>query len=200
MEERGSTMTDGGKSENCITNLFYELWECQYHNIVNKKMRRNPAHTWHERWVLKSLPATSELLRNDGLEKNCCTGRAPMTTTDDTPVLIQTPRHSNVDTTGNVIFLTRWRPRKEPMAIHTTMITVERTASAGRRHEAVKRRWMQRNAVPAPPDIQHSVIVPSEWLRHVRGTACQHLSGMHCRWLHFVAIWRLLFRLSFDND
>jgi len=25
MEERGSTMTDGGKSENCITNLFYEL-------------------------------------------------------------------------------------------------------------------------------------------------------------------------------
>ena len=32
-----------------------------------------------------------------------------------------------------------------------------------------------------PPDVQHSVTVPSHWLRHVRGTACRRLSGMHHR-------------------
>ena len=30
-----------------------------------------------------------------------------------------------------------------------------------------------------PPDVQHSVTAPSQWLRHMR-TACRHLSGMHC--------------------
>jgi len=44
-----------------------------------------------------------------------------------------------------------------------------------------------------PPDVQHSVTVPSQWLRHVRGTACRHLSGMHRRWRRFVASWRLYF-------
>ena len=46
-----------------------------------------------------------------------------------------------------------------------------------------------------PPDVQHSVTVPSQWLRHVRETACRRLSGMHRRELKTV-----LFRLSFDND
>jgi len=32
-----------------------------------------------------------------------------------------------------------------------------------------------------PPDVQHSVTVHSQWLRHVRGTACRRLSGMHRR-------------------
>jgi len=32
-----------------------------------------------------------------------------------------------------------------------------------------------------PPDVQHLVTVPSQWLQHVRGTACRHLSGMHRR-------------------
>ena len=32
-----------------------------------------------------------------------------------------------------------------------------------------------------PLDVQHSVTVPSQWLRHVRGTACRRLSGMHRR-------------------
>jgi len=32
-----------------------------------------------------------------------------------------------------------------------------------------------------PPDVQHSVTVSSHWLRHVRGTACRRLSGMHHR-------------------
>jgi len=35
------------------------------------------------------------------------------------------------------------------------------------------------------PDVQHSVTVLSQWLyiyrRHVRGTACRRLLGMHCR-------------------
>ena len=31
------------------------------------------------------------------------------------------------------------------------------------------------------PDVQHSVTVPSQWLRHMRGTACRRLSGMHRR-------------------
>ena len=32
-----------------------------------------------------------------------------------------------------------------------------------------------------PPDVQRSAIVPSQWLRRVRGTACRRLSGMHRR-------------------
>ena len=32
-----------------------------------------------------------------------------------------------------------------------------------------------------PLDVQHSVTVPSQWLRHVRGTACRRLSEMHHR-------------------
>jgi len=32
-----------------------------------------------------------------------------------------------------------------------------------------------------PPDVQHSVTVPSQWLRHVRGTACRRPSEMHRR-------------------
>ena len=44
-----------------------------------------------------------------------------------------------------------------------------------------------------PRDVQHSVIMPSQWPRHVRGTACRRLSGMHCRWRHSVASWRLYF-------
>jgi len=32
-----------------------------------------------------------------------------------------------------------------------------------------------------PPDVQRSATVPSQWLRHVRGTACRRLSGMHRR-------------------
>ena len=32
-----------------------------------------------------------------------------------------------------------------------------------------------------PLDVQHSVTVPSQWLWHVRGTACRRLSGMHRR-------------------
>ena len=32
-----------------------------------------------------------------------------------------------------------------------------------------------------PLDVQHSVTVPSQFLRHVRGTACRRLSGMHRR-------------------
>ena len=44
-----------------------------------------------------------------------------------------------------------------------------------------------------PPDAQHSVTVPSHWLRHVRGTACCRLSGMHRRWWRSVASWRLYF-------
>jgi len=30
-----------------------------------------------------------------------------------------------------------------------------------------------------PPDVQHSAIVPYQWLQQVRGTACRRLSGMH---------------------
>ena len=44
-----------------------------------------------------------------------------------------------------------------------------------------------------PPDVQHSVTVPSQWLRRVRGTACRRLSGMHRRWRRSVANWRLYF-------
>ena len=44
-----------------------------------------------------------------------------------------------------------------------------------------------------PPDVQHSVTVPSQWLQHVRGTACRRLSGMHRRWRRSVASWRLYF-------
>jgi len=29
-----------------------------------------------------------------------------------------------------------------------------------------------------PPDVKRSVIVPSQWHQHVRGTACRRLSGM----------------------
>ena len=32
-----------------------------------------------------------------------------------------------------------------------------------------------------PLDVQHSVTVPSQWLRHVRGTACRRLPGIHSR-------------------
>ena len=32
-----------------------------------------------------------------------------------------------------------------------------------------------------PPDAQRSATVLSQWLRHVRGTACRRLSGMHRR-------------------
>jgi len=32
-----------------------------------------------------------------------------------------------------------------------------------------------------PPDVQRSATVPFQWPRHVRGTACRHLSGMHRR-------------------
>jgi len=71
-----------------------------------------------------------------------------------------------------------------------------------------------------PSDVQHSVTVPSQWLRHVRGTACHRLSGMHRRWwtklatrqlftelnTHYRIVWfrrklkTVLFRSSFDND
>jgi len=54
-----------------------------------------------------------------------------------------------------------------------------------------------------PPDVQHSVTVPSQWLRHMRVTACRCLSGMRRRWRRSVASWRvylLLFRSLFDND
>ena len=44
-----------------------------------------------------------------------------------------------------------------------------------------------------PLDVQHSVTVPFQWLRHVRGTACRRLSGMHRRWRRSVASWRLYF-------
>ena len=44
-----------------------------------------------------------------------------------------------------------------------------------------------------PPDVQHSVTVPSQWLRHVHGTACRRLSGMHRRRRRSVASWRLYF-------
>jgi len=44
-----------------------------------------------------------------------------------------------------------------------------------------------------PPDVQHSVTVPSQWLQHVRGTACRRLSGTHCRWRRSIASWRLYF-------
>ena len=44
-----------------------------------------------------------------------------------------------------------------------------------------------------PPDVQRSVIVPSQWLRHVCRTACRHLSGTHRRWRCSVASWRLYF-------
>ena len=39
----------------------------------------------------------------------------------------------------------------------------------------------QRRLRSADSDVQHSVAVPSQWLRHVRGTACRRLSGMHRR-------------------
>ena len=54
-----------------------------------------------------------------------------------------------------------------------------------------------------PPDVQHSVTVLSQWLRHVRGTACHHLSGMHRRWRRSVVSWRLYFsgrRLTVTGD
>jgi len=44
-----------------------------------------------------------------------------------------------------------------------------------------------------PPDVQHTVTVPSQWLWHVRGTTCHRLSGMHCRWRRSVSSWRLYF-------
>ena len=44
-----------------------------------------------------------------------------------------------------------------------------------------------------PRDVQHSVTVPSQWLRHVRGTACRRLSVMHRRWRRSVASWKLYF-------
>jgi len=44
-----------------------------------------------------------------------------------------------------------------------------------------------------PPDVQHSVTLASQWLRHVRGTACHHLPGMHSRWRRSIASWRLYF-------
>ena len=44
-----------------------------------------------------------------------------------------------------------------------------------------------------PPDVQRSATVPSQWLRHVPGTACRRLSGMHRRWRRSVANWRLYF-------
>ena len=34
---------------------------------------------------------------------------------------------------------------------------------------------------PSTPVLASLVTVPSQWLRHVRGTACHHLSGMHRR-------------------
>ena len=49
-------------------------------------------------------------------------------------------------------------------------------------------RWWYR-----PPDVQHLATVPFQWLRHVRGTACRRLSGMHRRWRRFIANWRLYF-------
>ena len=42
-------------------------------------------------------------------------------------------------------------------------------------------------------DVQHSVTVSSQWLRHVRGTACRRLSGMNRRWRRSVTSWRLYF-------
>ena len=44
-----------------------------------------------------------------------------------------------------------------------------------------------------PPDVQRSATVPFQWPRHVRGTACRHLSGMHRRWRRSVANWRQYF-------
>ena len=38
-----------------------------------------------------------------------------------------------------------------------------------------------------PPDVQHSVTVPSQWLGHVLGAACRRLSGMHRHWRRSVA-------------
>jgi len=35
--------------------------------------------------------------------------------------------------------------------------------------------------------------IPPQWLRHVRGTACRRLSGMHRSWRRSVASWRLYF-------
>jgi len=44
-----------------------------------------------------------------------------------------------------------------------------------------------------PPNVQRSAFVPSQWLRHVRGTACHRMSGMHRRWRRSVASWRPYF-------
>ena len=43
------------------------------------------------------------------------------------------------------------------------------------------------------PDVQQSMTVPPQWLRHVRRTACRRRSGMHRRWRRSVASWRLYF-------
>ena len=44
-----------------------------------------------------------------------------------------------------------------------------------------------------PPDVQRSATVPSQCLRHVRGTAWRRLSGMHYHWRRSIASWRLYF-------
>ena len=71
------------------------------------------------------------------------------------------------------------------------------------RHRCVTRQWqgLSGDALAELYDkaiselLDHSVTVSSQWLQHVRGTACRRLSGMHRRELKTV-----LFRSSFDND
>ena len=48
--------------------------------------------------------------------------------------------------------------------------------TSSRRQHQIPSCWRYR-----PPDVQHSVTLPSQWLRHVRGTACRCLPGMHRR-------------------
>jgi len=70
----------------------------------------------------------------------------------------------------------------------------------------VNTRRRQRSANTAmledhPPDVQCSATVPSQWLWHVRETACC-LSGMHRRWRRSIASWRRYFfgrRLTIIN-
>ena len=56
-----------------------------------------------------------------------------------------------------------------------------------RQHSTQPCRWYR------PPDVQRSATVPSQWHRHVHGTACRRRSGMHRRWRRSVASWRLYF-------
>jgi len=76
--------------------------------------------------------------------------------------------------------------RRIQMFLLTYLLTaLKHTARLQRVQRALARVVVNQRSRPPfssnTPDVQHSVAVPSQWLRHVHGTACRRLSGMHRR-------------------